>query len=306
MITSIFSKSKPINFLIVFLISALALFIAINKYAKDEIHLNNYSVLAIALVCVFLSALLIDFIVAKNTLSKKQNLEPLLFCLFLLAVPQVFLSYKVVLSNFIILLALRRILSLRSQKNIEKKVFDTSVLIALASIFHFWAILFLPLIYIAMLLYSITNLKKWAIPLIAVFSVIVLAITYSLLVNNNFFSALHINPAISLNLNAYNSTQFIVVITMLLSFGIWSSLFFLNAIKKKKKTFRPSYKIVFFSCLISLIIAVITPIKTGGEFLFLFAPLSIIISNYIEIIEEKWFKELFFILLVAIPIFLLL
>ncbi|AEH00902.1 DUF6427 family protein [Lacinutrix sp. 5H-3-7-4] len=306
MITSIFSKSKPINFLIVFLVSLLAIFIAINKYAALEVVSNNYTVLATTLVCLFLTALVIDFIVTKNTLSQKQNLETIVFCLLLFAVPQVFLNYKIVIANLLFLLALRRLLSLRTQKDVEKKLFDASVLIALASIFHFWCILFLPLIYITMLFYTITDIKKWAIPLLGVFSVVIVAITYSLLVNNNFFSALYINPAVSINLNAYNSIQFIVVITMLLSLGLWSSVFFLNTIKKKKKTFRPSYKVVFVSCLIALLIAIITPIKTGNEFLFLFAPLSIVISNYIEIIEEKWFKEMFFIILVVVPIILLL
>ena len=52
-------------------------------------------------------------------------------------------------------------------------------------------------------------------------------------------------------------------------------------------------------------IAAFAPQKNGSELLFLFAPLAVIITNYIETIEEKWFKELFLGLLVVIPIVLL-
>ena len=71
------------------------------------------------------------------------------------------------------------------------------------------------------------------------------------------------------------------------------------------KTFRPAYKVVFVACVIALTLVIIAPKKDGSEFLFLFAPLTIIISNYIETIEEKWFKMLFVILLLLIPFVLL-
>ena len=92
---------------------------------------------------------------------------------------------------------------------------------------------------------------------------------------------------------------------MLLSFGLWASIFYLKDISKKMKTFRPAYKVVFIAFIIAGIIVVIAPKKDGSEFLFLFAPLSIIISNYIETIEEKWFRTLFTLLLFLIPFVLL-
>jgi hypothetical protein len=51
---------------------------------------------------------------------------------------------------------------------------------------------------------------------------------------------------------------------------------------------------------------VFAPKKDGSEFLFMFGPLSIIIANYIEIIEEKWFKEVFLAILILVPFILLL
>jgi putative effector of murein hydrolase LrgA (UPF0299 family) len=57
--------------------------------------------------------------------------------------------------------------------------------------------------------------------------------------------------------------------------------------------------------LIAFSIVVIAPVKSGSEFLFLFAPLAIIVTNYIETIQENWFKEVFLLVLIITPIALL-
>lgn len=305
MITSVFSKSKPINFFIVFSLSLLALFVAVYKYTNFSFTVVSFSKLAIVFLCCFLSVLLVDFIVTKNSLSQKGNTELLLFSLFLLTIPQVFLDSKIVLSNFLVLLALRRIISLRTQNDHIKKLFDAGFLIGFASLFYFWTLLFFILIFVALLFYAESEIKKWITPCIGLLAIAMMSIGLSIVINDDFVSILNINPIVGFNFNAYNSVQFIVAITMLLSFGLWASIFYLKDISKKMKTFRPAYKVVFIAFIIAGIIVVIAPKKDGSEFLFLFAPLSIIISNYIETIEEKWFRTLFTLLLFLIPFVLL-
>ena len=305
MITNVFSKSKPINFLIVFSLSLLALLVAVNKYGDFTFTMFSTIKLSAVFLCCFLSVLLVDFIVAKNSLSQKGNAELLLFSLFLIAIPQVYLDWKIILSNFLVLLALRRIISLRTQNEHIKKLFDAGFLIGLASLFYFWALLFFILIFIALLLYAESEIKKWIAPTLGLLAIVMMSIGLSIVINDDFISLLNINPAVGFNFNAYNSVQFIVAITMLLSFGLWASIFYLKDIKKKMKTYRPAYKVVFVDFIISTLLVIIAPKKDGSEFLFLFAPLAIIISNYIETIEEKWFKTIFVVLLLAIPLILL-
>lgn len=305
MITTIFSKSKPINFLIVFLVAALALLIAIYRYSALILTTVIFFKLAAVFLCCFLSVLLVDFVVTKNSLSQKGNVEVIIISFFLLTIPQVFLDWKIVVSNFLVLLALRRIISLRTQKEHLKKLFDAGFLIGLASLFYFWALLFFILIIVSLLFYAESEIKKWITPIIGLLAIDLVAIGFSIIINEDFFTTLNINPMVGFNLNAYNSIQFIVAITMLLSVGLWSSIFYLKDIKNKKKTFRTSYKIIFATCILATILVIIAPKKDGSEFLFLFAPLAIIISNYIETIEDKWFKILFINLLLVIPLVLL-
>ena len=305
MITSIFSKSKPINFLVVFLVVIIAFTVAQLKFSRSNFEIEQLALQAgIFFTCVG-TVFLLNFVVSKNSLTKKNNYEILLFSLFLLLIPQTVLDWKIVLSNFFVLLALRRLISLRSQKNSMKKLFDSGFWIAVAALFNFWAILFFLVVLSALVFYSENNIKYWIIPFTGLITVFLLATTYNLLINDDLFWFNRFNYTISFDFSNYNSTHYLIATTMLLSFGIWSSFFYLQNIKSKMKTLKPGFKIVLMAFLVAFIIVIISPYKEGNEFLFLFAPLAIIITNYLETIKEKWFKEVFLATFIVVPILLL-
>ncbi len=305
MITSIFSKSRPINFIIVFFIAVIAFLIARIGLIKEAITISFVFKQFVLFGVCYISILLFNFIVSKNNLTNKNNYEILLFSLFLLAITQTTNNVNIILSNFFIMLGLRRIISLRSQINVKKKLFDAAFWIAIATLFYFWSILFFILILISLLLYSETKINHWIIPFMGIITVLVISIGVSVIFNDTFFGFFKSLPEISYDLSSYNSIQFLVSITMLLSFGVWSSLFYIKSIKQKKKAFRASFNTILFAGIIAFVIIIIAPEKDGSEFLFSFAPLSIIITNYIETIEEKWFKEAFLSVLILVPFVLL-
>ena len=305
MITSVFSKSKPINFLIVFFIALAAFIIAIYRGNLEAINTLAIVKLILQFACIYFSVLVLNFIIEKNNLSLKNNYEILLFSLFLLLIPQTTTNIFIVLSNGFILLALRKILSMHSKKKIKKKLFDAALLVGIASLFHFWSIIFFVLIFVAILYYAEVDVKNWIVPFLGAFTVYIITTAILLLINEDFFNIDAILPRVSLDLTQYNSLNYVVSITMLVSFGIWSSLFYLKDIRKKKRTYRPSYKIVFAASIIATFIVIVSPEKNGSEFLFLFAPLAIIITSYTETIEDKWFKEVFLLCIFIIPLVLL-
>ncbi len=306
MITSIFSKSKPINFIIVFFITLLAFIFARTKVFTDVEVSGFYVFKQVVLFCLcYISILLLNFIVSKNKLSKNTNYEILLFSLFLLALSQTTMDTNLLFSNVFVLLGLRRILSLRSQTNINKKLFDAAFWIAIAALFYFWSILFFILIIVSLMLYTDNKINHWIIPFIGIAVVFIIVISISIVFNNTFFGAFKSLPKVSFDYNNYNSLRYLIAITVLFSFGMWSSLFYVKSIKQKKKAFRASFNSILVAVLLSFLIIIIAPQKNGSEFLFIFAPLSIIIANYIEIIEEKWFKEAFLSALILVPFILL-
>ena len=123
---------------------------------------------------------------------------------------------------------------------------------------------------------------------------------------NDYWNLLNTNYHISFDFNRYNSLQFLVGLTLLFSFGAWATFYYLRSFKKKMRNIRPTFKTIFTSLIIAFVIICISPNKNGSEVLFLFAPLAIIITSYIEIIKKKLFKELFFGILFVTPFVLLL
>ena len=306
MITSIFNKSKSINFIIVFFITLLAFVIAKLRVVNEAVTFWFIIKQTFALLIIYASILLLNFILSKNSLSKKNNYEMLLFSLFLLFITQTTSYSNVLISNFFVLLGLRRIISLQSQKNIKKKLFDASYWIAIAALFYFWSILFFVLILIALMLYVDNNIKHWIIPFLGVFTVFIISVGVSIIIYDSYFGFFNTSFKVSYDFSNYNSTKYFVAITLLFSFGIWASIFYLKNIKKKKKATRTSFKLIILAAIIAFLIVMHVPNKNGSEFLFLFAPLAIIITNYIETIQEKWFKEVFLSVLVLAPFVILL
>ncbi len=187
MITSIFNKSKPINFIIVFLVTILAFLTAragtVSYPITSAYILKQLVVFSICLI----TLIVFNFIITKNSLTKKNNYEILLFSFFLLTIVQTTINSNILLSNFFVLLGLRRIISLSSQKSIKNKLFDAALWIALASLFYFWAILFFVVIIISLILYTDNNLKHWIIPFLGVSTVFVIAVSISILIYNDYF-----------------------------------------------------------------------------------------------------------------------
>lgn len=306
MITSFFNKSRPIYFAFVFFITLLAFIIT--RINSENVGLSYNFVIkqTILLVIIFGSIFLLNFIVNKNSLTNNNNYEILLFSLFLLFIPETTNHSNVLLSNFFVLLGLRRIVSFRSPKNIKKKIFDAALWIAIAALFYFWSILFFVLIILSLILYTDNNLRHWIIPFLGVLTVFLISSVISLIYYDSFLGIFNLSSKISYDFSNYNSVSYLVAITVLFSFGIWSSIFYLQNIKKKKKAFRVSFKTIILATVIAFLIVIQAPKKNGSEFLFLFAPLAIIIANYIDIIQEKWFKEIFLGVLIILPFILLL
>lgn len=305
MITSIFNKSKPINFIVVFIITVLAFVTARTNLVTEVITpVFVFEQLGVFLLCA-ITILVFNFIVTKNNLTKSNSYEILFFSLFLLTLSQTTNHTNILISNFLVLLGIRRIISLRSQKSIKSKLFDAALWIGIASLFYFWAVLFFVVIIMSLFFYSDNSLRHWIIPFIGLSAVFSIAVGTSILLYNDYFQIFNTSRGISYDFSIYNSVNYIVAITMLISFGIWSSFFYVQNIKKQKKDLRASFKIVLITAIMAFVLVFLSPEKNGSEFLFLFAPLAIIITNYIQTIDDKWFKEVFIAILVIMPFILL-
>ncbi len=311
MLTSFFGKSNPVNFLI------LGAFIVVG-YILGAISGSSIIITPISLlnhgffiVLSVLSMLLLDFIIRKNHLTKNNTFAILFFTCFLVMLPVIFLQHKILLANAFLLLAIRRIMSLRNDKNSSKKILDASIWITVASLFYFWSLLFFIPLFIAVLQKPNTNYKQILIPFTGFVAVLMINTAYQLMVNDSFLWFVKWQDAISFDFSLYNSAAVLVPITVILTFYIWAGIYRILKLSMVPLKERPNYLLLLYLSITALLVALAGPEKTGAEILFILAPIAIIVTNYIENFEteryvekdvaEFWFKEIMLWLVVVLP-----
>lgn len=143
MITSVFKKSTFANYILVVLL--LVFFFSFYQFNEVNVAQKVTDIYQKSLIIIVLisSLFLVNFIVKKNGLTKISSFAILFFVLYLALFPSVFGNLKLVLANFFVILAIRRMISLQTLKSPKEKIFDASLWIFVASLFHFWCILFL-------------------------------------------------------------------------------------------------------------------------------------------------------------------
>ena len=157
-----------------------------------------------------------------------------------------------------------------------------------------------------MIYHSQNDFKNVIIPFAGIATVLVLLLTYNIVVYDEYVRPSNFKRFASLDFTAYNTKESILKFTILFTSFIWSLIYFFRTIPDKNKKLKPSYFIMAWASIIAVLVAIISPLKNGSEYLFLFVPFSIIMANYIEVITERWFKEVFVGLLIITPIISLL
>jgi len=303
MITRFFSTSKPIH-LVLISFFVLGLFLAVRLgYYYEGISALQIGKEVLLYGITLLSIFVLSFFVNKNNLTKQNSFKILLFSLFLACIPAIIEYGSIIVSNVFVLFAVRRIISLRSNLHIKKKLFDAAFWIALASLFYFWAILFLILVFAALMFYSIGQSNNWMIPFTGIITVALIVVSFNIISQNTFGNMNTLIDTVSFDFSNYNQLNLMVSISVISLVGLWALFFYVKKLQDKSRALRPSFVLILIALIIGITIVVLSPNKNGSEFIFLFAPLAIITTNYIESIKKVWLAELFIWLLIITPIF---
>ena len=292
MIANVFNKTRPLNYLLISILLVVFFFLkAIISISSNSSTYDIFEVFGIFAV-VFASVFLTNFIALTNELTKNNNFTLLLFFIFLLFFPSFFHNINIVISNFLLLLALRRLISLKSLKFTKEKIFDASFWIFLSALFHFWSIFYIVLVFITIILYVSTDYRNWIIPFIALFAVTILFFLANSILANNFLNNLLSKTYISFDFYYFDTIYQRIVLAL---FSSLSLFFFVNQvfdIPNKALNLQSSHKTILFSFLLGVGIYIISANKNNGSLAFCFTPLAIIGANFIEKIESNLGKEL--------------
>ncbi|QKJ61956.1 DUF6427 family protein [Flavobacterium sp. M31R6] len=303
MITSVFKKSTPLNFSLVIILMLVFFFL----YQIQDVTWTN-SVISIlqktGLVLILLGSIFLSsFISKRNGLSRDSTYTAFFYFLFLLFFPDLLDNTNLILANFFILLAIRRLVSLQTLKETKEKLFDASLWIFIAALFQFWSILYILLVFISVIFHVSRDYRNWVIPFIALFAVSILFVLCSLIFEIHSIAFLLEKSKISLSLdyftNNYQNAAFSIYATIALFFVI--SMF--TTLSSRPLVLLSSYKKVIASFFIGILVFVLSANKSNELLVFTFAPLAIMATSHIEISQPKLKEEIVLFVLLACSFF---
>ena len=304
MLASVFNKSRPINYALIGISLVLVYFLYL---AKDTYWTERYYLIFQKAGLFFLligSVFLVNFITRKNSLSKDNTYAMFLFLVFLVLFPTILVNTNIIISNFFLLLALRRLVSLQSLITPKEKIFDASFWIFAAALFHFWSIIYIVLVFISIVFHVSRDYRNWLIPFIAFFAIGILYIMIGLIVGEGFFKTFFESASISFDFTYFENIYQNVALAIYSSIAVLFAFPYMVSIPNKPLNLQSSHKKIIYSFLIGVGIYVLSAHKNNSILAFTFAPMAIMGSNYFESQQNNWFKEIMMGLIVLIAVFI--
>jgi hypothetical protein len=296
MIASVFSKSRPFNYILVSCLLVLCYFV----YQIQTVEVASSSSFSwlkgiqktVILFLLVASLFITNFITKRNGLSKDNSFSALFFVSFLVFIPSAFDDFKIVLSSFFILLAMRRLISMKSLLTPKEKIFDASLWIFIAALFHFWSILFIVIVFVSIIFHVSGDYRNWVLPFIAFFTVGILFIFFSLLIDKEWLNVVWNQTGTDFEFYYLEKSAGNAALVLYALFSIVFLISMVFTLSKRPIIMLASYKKVIFIFLISILIYLISPDKNNALLLFGLMPASILATGFIEINKDSVLKEI--------------
>ena len=302
MISSIFSKTKPINFII--LMVFLFLFygsVQFYFFDQDISNLNLGSTLLIIITLLF-SVFIVDFIIKRNKLTGTNAFGILYFTLLFVVFPETLKDGDAIFSNFFLLLAIRRLLSIKSLKDIKFKIFDAGLWICVSSIFNEWSILYILLVFAAIYIYEPKNIRNWLVMLSVGFCFMSLLYAILILTDNTEFLKSHYDFTIRFEIldpsNWWSSLKLSVYVIINVVLAFWTFLRLNKGGVGKVVVMR----LIALYFVIGLLVNLLVSSTVTNAVVFTFFPSVIFIVNYLESLKKPKVLELLLIASIVVPL----
>lgn len=302
MFSSFFNKSKPIHIALICGLMTVVFAMFILSKPSAEAHLFDwYFKQGVIYLTILFTVFVVDFIVIRNKLTSKNSFGLLFFAFAMVAITPSISKLDILLSNLFMLFAVRRLISLRSQKEVIKKLFDATFWICVASLFYFWAVIYMLLIPISLLLFKVNNIKYWLIPITAIIAVGILYACYAIIFQIDLVAFYEAKPLYDFDFSGLANQRIAISLSLMLAYFFWASIFYFGKIKTISRNLKAPYHLIFIVAVVSIVLTLIVPNKSGAEWLFFFTPFAIIMANYVQDITEVWFKESLIIAFLLLP-----
>jgi hypothetical protein len=296
MLANFFSKSKPVNFIII--IALFLIYYVLDTFIYRSIAINIKVVVVIPLYLgVFF---LYNFIISKNRLTKGDSYAFLLFVVGLGCLPLLNLSYLILIKYIILFLFLRRIYSLRTLKLVYDKLFDSGLWLGVLFLASPEYVLYLFLLFASVLLFVKITFRTMVIPIVGFLIPLFLFFTYHFYVDtlDDFYQLFDIG--FTLDFNSYTSNFYVSTLSI---FGVVTLIAVLlksGKIFSVSNRFKRSWILLLVHLLIALASLFLVEVRDGTELIAILIPSTILIANWIQSVERKLIVNIVLLLFLVI------
>jgi hypothetical protein len=292
MISSIFGKTKPISSLLVLLFVVFSFVSTTLLLDPSGFDMNNWPNYLMGIVLLALNLFFVNFIITRNKLTKSNSYGILFFGMYLVIFWEIHLSLKLLASSFFVLLAVRRLISLKSLRSVQRKIFDSTFWILISSLFYDWSLLFLLLVFLAIILYQPKNLKNWLV--VPVVFIALALITWAILLVLDQMQFISGHYTFDTSLDFLKNNGFSQYYKLLAFWLITSIMALVSFIKAKNASTGRMLSLRFLGVFYGLALIILVLDARGGlaPVVFSLFTASIYGANYVESIKRKSFREL--------------
>ncbi len=257
----------------------------------------------IGLVILITTAILINTTINKNEFFQQNLYIPsLLYVLIMSSLPQLNTLHPILVSNLFIALTFRRLINIHSQVSCKSEIFDASLFLLIAGLFYPPSLLFIPIIWITLMIFRPFNWKEWSVPFLALGLFLIYFYTSFLFTEKTQ----HYLTQNILESSTYSPYTYLSPTYILSFFIIIFSLLGIYQIHKKRKFSSIRYKKMTSTILAFLILsaAIFSFIYfNNGNLeatLFTLIPVSLAITYFLVYFKQKIATELGFIVLLIL------
>jgi hypothetical protein len=307
MISSLFGKTRPVNYILV--LSAVFVFFSLAQFPGEDarVTFSPFFWIAGSLCCLLLSLFLVNFMVQRNQLTAADSYAMLLYAQFIILFQDSLRDPMALIAMFFLLLAQRRLISMKSLKNLKEKIFDGALWIFASSLFVNWTIFFILLVWVYIYFYTPKKINYWLIPLAAGVTVALIAWSFFYLLGDPEYLFAHFTFTAEYagikNLPTNSIVKIVGFLTLILIAGI-------IAFVKQGKSGQGrliQLRLLIIVWILAVFVALLTGERLISTIVFTFFVSAVFLARYVESIRRGFIKSiiLYALTMVSILVFFL-
>lgn len=260
--------------------------------------------LALGILLVISGGFLLNRIIdTHKILPERNNLVAFFYILFSSIHPSFLYANPVLFSNLFIIIALGQLFSVYNQKNVLREIFNASLLVGVASLFYFPAILMLFLIWAT---FIIIRPFEWRNYVISLFGPLVVSLwlgAYYFLTDqlpllltkyasfNNYFEQLNIS----------GFSYVVLSVLIIIALVAFSSL--LKGLSKNTVRVKNLLRVISIYFILTLLTILLTNQDYFSTYIFVLVSFAVYTANYFDYLKRNWIGNALIILLIILVLY---